>query len=388
MCIHTVLEVTSCAPSYGFLATSCALFNITALWKTLHDMDSLMGVSVVSILMQLCVAFAFKGLTNAMLKERDTLKSVRSHLQQLLDSQNSMWKSVFDATIVCDSTGCVATASAQAMDLFHLDQVEALVGQSFIDLVSPDETDRMASFAQEVMASPSNQAMTIQGTFVRNNGTRMDLHLNAVKVVLNVCNSLAESEFGMLLGMRDEAATGCSVGLQDDELAKDSGRDVPESEVMWIEFDAGTERLSIMDHSSEFIVRNELLSWFPPLERSTLERWIFDEVSGCGDNGGKPSDCIEKFELRIPAVPATSVVAGRAWLEVKPTEVGEAGMSSLPAVLWLHGVKVCRWHASDGVKLAKRRLDSVPEAVVAPDEGGQFVLDEQWSHAGSEELTP
>jgi len=76
-----------------------------------------------------------------------------------------MWKSVFDATLVCDSTSCVVSSSAQAVDLFQFDTADALVGQTFSGLAAPEGQSRISRFLNEVVSSPSSQAMTIQGTF-------------------------------------------------------------------------------------------------------------------------------------------------------------------------------------------------------------------------------
>lgn len=167
MCVHTVLDVVGSAEPQWVLVATCAAINASVVWKVVSAMPSLVGVALSSIIAQLFVGICLKSTTNALLRERDVLKLVRDGLRQLVDSQDSMWKSVFDATLLCDSTGCVVSASAQAVELLQLGAADALVGQAFSGLAAPEERSRISRFLSEVVSSPSSQAMTIQSTFLQ-----------------------------------------------------------------------------------------------------------------------------------------------------------------------------------------------------------------------------
>jgi len=134
MCVHTMLDgITSTQPQWMLFA-GCAAMNFIVVWKVIFTMPSLVGFALSSIVAQLVAGVCLKSTTNALLRERDMLKLVRDGLQQHVDSQDSMWKSVFDATFHCNSMGCISSASAQAMDLFQFESTEALVGQTFSSL--------------------------------------------------------------------------------------------------------------------------------------------------------------------------------------------------------------------------------------------------------------
>jgi len=393
MCVHSVLKVAGHAESDWLMVTTCTAINGAVAWKTVSDMPSLAGVASSAIVAQGFVALVLKCTTDALLKERDVLKLVRDGLQQLLDSQDSLWKSVFDATLICDPAGCIVSASAQAIHLLQLESPNALMGQSFSSLVAPDEKERMNNFLEEVVASPSSQAMTIQSTFARNHDCLVELQINAVRFVQNICGSSAQVAFGILLGARlveptRESSTRCQDGQP---LQPDAQREV-ECADMWIAFDAGTSNFRIDDCSPQLCLNDDrkgLMRWFPPMVRQSLEKWVVDEVAACGDSGNVSSDVVEHFHVRVPAVPARSITAERAWLEVKPTEADEDGELSLPAVLWLRGVVSRQWHPIDGTKPAKQQLASILEDGTGSTPSGSILEEcELRSVTGSEELTP
>merc|ERR1719356_2093891 len=106
-----------------------------------------------------------------------------------------MWRSVFDATLLCDSTSSIVSASAQAVDLLQVEAADALVGQAFSGLAAPGEQSRISRFLKEAVSSPSSQAMTIQGTFLQRDQTLVELQINAVRVVQNIYGSSSEGAF-------------------------------------------------------------------------------------------------------------------------------------------------------------------------------------------------
>lgn len=403
MCMHTVLEIIGHSVSTRVMIGTCVAINAAALEKTRRDMPDDVGLSFFACVLQLFVGLMLKLTIGAILKERDVLNLVRDELKQMLDSQDSMWKSVFDATLLCEPSGCIVSASDPAVDMFQFESFEVLGEHTVISLAAPAEKDRLTRFVQEVLASTSSQAMTIQCTFVRSNASLIELQVNAVRVAQNVCDSSSHRAFRVLLGMRlVESASDQPERLQDDELQSGSS----DLEDMWIAFDAATDNFLITGYSPNFGFLDDvmgLLRWFPPMARHGLEQWVVSEVQGCGKSGSEtgsgsmqcptqdpcsvPSgEVIEQFQLRIPAVSAMSIMAERAWLEVRPSEVDEDGDLSLPVVLRLRGGEAQQWRRG---KQAGQQLNSVPE------DGACGTLDEhadeeqeQWSDTGSEDITP
>lgn len=394
MCMHTLLDVVGHAAPDWVLGVTWLIINVVLAWKTLTDVPSAAGIPLLACVAQVFIALALKGTTNALLKERDVLKRVREDLQQNLDSQDSMWKSVFDATFHCNSMGCVSSASAQAMDLFQFESTEALVGRAFSSLAVPDEEGRLARFVHEVQTSPSSQAMVIQGTFTQGNGSRIELQVNAIRAVQSISDSSSEGASGVLLGMRQVDSPGEKPDRpqspEDDESSVPCGREESdlEDEDMWILFDAGDDNFAIMDYSPNLCLGSDgtgLLRWFPPMARQGCERWVVDTVQACGVSGTASSEVVEHFQLRIPAVPARSITAKKAWLEAQPMEVGEQDEVSLPVVLRLRGEVAQQRRPGGGAKPTWHKLQSVPED---GEECEPTEYDEQQSSIGSEDLTP
>jgi len=286
--------------------------------------------------------------------------------------------------------------------LFHSKSFEALAGHTVISLAAPAEKDRLTRFVQEVLASPSSQAMTIQCTFVRSSTALVELQVNAVRVAQNVCDSSSQNSFRVLFGIRlVESASDQPEQLQDDELLQSGESDF---EDMWIAFDAATDNFLITGCSPNLGFLDDvmgLLRWFPPMARQGLEQWVVSEVQGCGNSGRENSsgslqcpaqdpssvpsgNVIEHFQLRIPAVSAMSITAERAWLDVRPTEVDEDGDLSLPVVLRLRGGEAQQWRRG---RQAGQQLVSVPEDGTC-DTLAEHEDEEQRSVAGSEDITP
>merc|ERR1719293_344961 len=138
MCGHSALDVVGNAEPHWMLVVSCTAFNVAVAWKVIFSLATFEGVILSASMsyVQLFVGAALKTTSNALHTERDELKLVRDGLQQHVDSQDSMWRSVFDATLLCDSTGCVVDASAQAVELLHFKAADALVGQAFSGLAA------------------------------------------------------------------------------------------------------------------------------------------------------------------------------------------------------------------------------------------------------------
>lgn len=397
MCGHTILGIVGQAGSDGVLAGTCIMANASVVMKTHSDMPSLIGLPVLTSMAQLIIGLALKSITGALLKEREALKRARDGLQQNLDSQDSMWNSVFDATFLCDSIGCISRASAQAVDLFLFESAEALLGQTFSSLAAPEERERLTTFVQAVMAPASSQALTIQGAFVQSNGSRIELQVNAARVVQSIGDSSVENAFGILLGMRliDTRREAPSAPPADEpgepEEAVCRGGE-PEAEVAWIKFDAGTEHFLVTGYSPNlsFLDRRlQLLRWFPQIVRKDLEQWVVDEVQSCGDSSHDSSEVIEDFQLRIPGVPGVSFMAQQAWLEVEPIEVTQQDEVSLPATLWLRGGAAKPLDRGDDAAPSRRprKLRSVREES-SSDGGDTSEHDEHQSVASSEDLAP
>jgi hypothetical protein len=242
--------------------------------------------------------------------------------------------------------------------------------------------------------------MTIQGTFLQKDRTLVELQINAVRVVQKIHDSSSEGAFGILIGARllESPREERSDRPPDDGMTPQTdtaeGSDCSGPEDMWIAFDAGTEGFVINDCSPGVCLDSELglLRWAPPMARHGLETWVVDEVAACGQLGNMSSTVIEQFHLRVPAMPARSIVAEKAWLEVKPTEIDEDDQLSLPVVLWLRGVACQQRPCCSGgtrptkhARLVKQQLTSILEDCDW-DALGEPV--EQQSVAGSEELTP
>ncbi|CAK0833190.1 unnamed protein product [Prorocentrum cordatum] len=323
MCGHSALAVVDSAEPHWVLVVSCTAFNAAVAWKVIFSMTTFEGVILSASMsyVQLFVGAALKTTSNALHTERDVLKLVRDGLQQHVDSQDSMWKSVFDATLLCDSTSAVVNASAQAVDLLQFETADAVVGQAFSGLAAPGEQSRISRFLQEVVSSTSSQAMTIQSIFLQKGQAIVELKINAVRVVQSIYDSSSESSFGILVGARlvEAPREETSPARPPEDTPAQMG--AADSEDMWIAFDAGTENFAISECSPGIFSECEqhgLLSWTSHMARHGLETWVVDEVAACGQLGSTSSTVIEQFHLKIPAAPARSRSAEKAWLKFCP----------------------------------------------------------------------
>jgi len=186
--------------------------------------------------------------------------------------------------------------------------------------------------------------------------TPVELQINAVRIAQNVQDFSSEGAFAVLIGARlvEAPKEERPAGPPEDRSPQAGVAESPDcsgSEEMWIAFDAGTENFAITDCSPGLLFEGEklgFLNWVPPMARDGLETWVVDEVAACGELGSMSSSVIERFHLRVPAAPARSIVAEKAWLEVRPSEVDEDGDLSLPVVLRLRGGEARQWRRGPG----------------------------------------